>query len=273
MKRMKKTWIGSFLLVLLLIVISCNQRVEPGMIPVTTSSDEAFELYEDAFDLMEDVYIDEANKLLDKAIEEDPDFFMANYVKAVNALYFNNKADFKKYSEQALNVDTGLSKGEKLLTEVLVKLKENPGSDVTSILTELTEMYPDDEFGYYQLSMFQGLAGNHKEEMETYSALLEITDNPAPVYNMMGYTYMEMEEMEKAREAFDKYIELAPELPNPYDSKGDYFMATGDYANAYESFMKALEKDDNFAISKEKALKAKKLSDTIVPEKEVSEEL
>ncbi len=36
---------------------------------------------------------------------------------------------------------------------------------------------------------------------------------------------MALEQYEKAEEALDKYIQLKPDDPNPYDSKGDYYMA------------------------------------------------
>jgi lipoprotein NlpI len=66
--------------------------------------------------------------------------------------------------------------------------------------------------------------------------------------------------MDEARAAFDKYIELAPNQPNPYDSKGDYFMEVKDYKNAYQSYMKAHELDSLWGVKK--AEKAKIMMDS-----------
>lgn len=59
--------------------------------------------------------------------------------------------------------------------------------------------------------------------------------------------------MGEARQAFDRYIKLNPDHPNPYDSKGDFFMAAGIYKNAEEMFRKAVEMDKNFRASADKA--------------------
>ena len=76
-------------------------------------------------------------------------------------------------------------------------------------------------------------------------------------YNQLGYAYMDLGKYEDAKNAFDKYIELAPNLANPFDSKGDYFMATKQFEKAYESYMKAFGNDSSFEVSKKKASKAR----------------
>jgi tetratricopeptide (TPR) repeat protein len=70
--------------------------------------------------------------------------------------------------------------------------------------------------------------------------------------------------MEEAEKSFDMYIELAPTLPNPYDSKGDYFIRLGEYEHAYEQYMKAFEIDADFHMSYTKAMKIKSDLDTLV---------
>jgi tetratricopeptide (TPR) repeat protein len=70
---------------------------------------------------------------------------------------------------------------------------------------------------------------------------------------------MYLEEFEKAEAAFDTYIQLSPDIANPYDSKGDFYMATEQYQSAYESYKKAYALDSGFVISAKKAKKAKVL--------------
>jgi tetratricopeptide (TPR) repeat protein len=93
-------------------------------------------------------------------------------------------------------------------------------------------------------------------------AIRECPDYPL-AYNMLGYAYLDLDQYDDAEKAFDKYIELAPTLANPYDSKGDYFMATGQFGKAYDSYMKAIEIDSGFEIevSKKKAEKARQLQE------------
>ncbi len=55
---------------------------------------------------------------------------------------------------------------------------------------------------------------------------------------------------DKAEEAFNKYIDLDPENPNVYDSKGDFYMSVEKYDKAYESYMKAYSIDPSFSYDK-----------------------
>jgi lipoprotein NlpI len=65
-------------------------------------------------------------------------------------------------------------------------------------------------------------------------------------------------QLDKARDSFEKYKKAAPDNANVYDSMGDYYIKTEDFKQAYDSYMKAYEMDSsNFSISKEKADRTK----------------
>jgi tetratricopeptide (TPR) repeat protein len=99
-------------------------------------------------------------------------------------------------------------------------------------------------------------------------ALLEdaLAEDPVNILNTLGYTYMAMEQFEEAAKALDKYIELKPDDPNPYDSKGDYYMAVEEYGKAYESFMKAVKIDSTWTGSLQKANRARAMIKTDIEE-------
>ncbi|MBN1133114.1 MAG: tetratricopeptide repeat protein [Bacteroidales bacterium] len=260
----------SFLKVLIpacfvLLTCYCTTTTE-DKIPVTTESGKALDLYNQALVASDEVYVGRAMDLLEKALAEDPQFFMAAYSLATFNLYFGNMEAFQKNAQQALSTELKLSKGENLMKQALEKLVEDPDADVTSIGRELVEMYPGDDAAYFQMALFQWLNEDYEGAIDTYTKALEITENDAPIYNLMGYNYLQQEQFDKAEEVFNKYIELAPDLPNAYDSKGDYFLAVGDLKAAYESFMKALEIDSLFTTSLEKAAKVKLKLDSMVVE-------
>lgn len=255
MKKIKKI----FLIVFVLLITSFISTAQNEKIPVTSSSEKAVQLYHQAWSVMENAEIAKAHQLLEEALKEDPGFFMGHFVLAFNNLNLGNRDVFKAHAEKALNSKATLSKGEMLLKTALRRINENPKADVTDVGENLVEIYPKDEVAYFMLASFLGIVHDFKGTAATYSKLLEITDNPAPVYNMLGYTYLRMNNFEDAEKAFNRYIELFPDHPNPYDSKGDYFMAVKDYKNAYNSFMKAYELDS--AWSHQKAMKARKLMD------------
>ena len=248
-------------ILIIIIGLLCNQCAKENKMTVTTNSESAKELYDEAGTAWEDYYISQFEKLTLEALKEDPDFFMANYQLTWYYHYFKNEDKFKEYGEAAVNCKAKLSKGELLLKDAVSKLLEDSNADLTDIGKQLIKMYPNDVDAYSLLSWYQFMTEDAEGHLGTLKSMLEITDKPAPVYNLLGYTYMTLENNEEAQIAFDKYIELAPNLPNSYDSKGDYFMNIKDYTNAYEMFMKAHEIDSLWSFKK--AMKAKAMADSL----------
>ena len=260
MKKIKKTVLTIFVL----LITGFISTAQHEKIPVTSSSEKAVQLYHQAWSVMENAEIVKAHQLLEDALKEDPDFFMGHFALAFNNLYIGNRDAFSEHAEKALNSTSQLSKGEILLKTALRRLNENPKADVTDVGENLVEIYPTDKTAHYMLASFQGIVNDLKGTAATYNKLLEVTDNPAPVYNMLGYTYLQMDDHQSAEKAFDKYIELTPDHPNPYDSKGDYFMAIKDYENAYNSFRKAHEIDNTWSHQKAKQAKEEMEKEAII---------
>jgi hypothetical protein len=69
------------------------------------------------------------------------------------------------------------------------------------------------------------------------------------VYNLLGYSYAQISKLDYAINAFEKYIELAPEEPNPYDSMGEILQIEGRIDEAVEQYKKALDKNPDFRAS------------------------
>lgn len=258
MKNLEKI-AGFAILFSLVFIFSCSKQEK---MPVTSSSQDAMALYEKSNEALENLYTDKYRELIDQALELDPNLFMAAYSGSIYYLWMNNDRNFEKYSEIAVNIDTRLSRPEKIMQKALQALVEDKNADVREYGKKLVKLYPEDKNSYYQLAAYQGFTEDTEGMINTYEQLLDITDNSAPVYNLLGYAYMDAEKMEDAEQAFNKYIELAPDQPNPYDSKGDYYMAKGDHQKAYEHFMKAYNIDAEFTISYEKAMGARSMFDT-----------
>lgn len=254
------------LIVLMLAVAICsiayNQPAGNKKMAVTTNSEAAKKLYDQATTAMEDVELGKFVKLSNEALREDPDFFMANKNLATYHMYFGNDQKFREYAGKAVNCKSELSEGEMLLKDALKRLLDDREADVTDIGKKLVEKYPQDINAYYSLNMFQSVIKDYEGAVKTLKSGLKIAERPGPIYNMLGYTYLSLNETENAAAAFDKYIEMEPDNPNTYDSKGDYYMAVKDYTRAYESFMKANEIDSSWGMGK--ALKAKALSDSLL---------
>ncbi len=248
-------------LIVILAIFACKRSAPVEKMPVTTASETAYTLYNQAMNAYEDVYLALFRKLMSDALEEDPDFFMANYQLAMYFKYFQNENRFMEYGEKAVSCRSELSNAELLLKDAISKLLDNPKTDVTDIGRELVELYPDDVNSYLQLATFQVFSGDFEGQVSTMRSALDITENKGFLYNGLGYAYMNLDRNDEAAAAFDKYIELIPNHPNPYDSKGDYYMKIKDYGKAYESYMRAHEIDTLWSF--DKAMKAKVISDSL----------
>jgi tetratricopeptide (TPR) repeat protein len=230
-------------------ILIYSQPVKEKRIPITTNSSSALSLYNQAMKYFDDVKLNKALETFEKALDEDPNFFMANYQLAF--FYYLNQApdDFGKYADAAINCKTKLSDTEELLKDALVGLKEGR-TDVVDIGKKLVEKFPNDPNSYNNLVYFQSVAGDTTGMVETLNKAVKIVTNPAPFYNQLGYAYLTLTQSDKAEAAFDKYIELEPKNPNVYDSKGDYYMYTRKYYYAYEMYMKAYTMDNSFSHDK-----------------------
>jgi Tfp pilus assembly protein PilF len=245
--KMKK-----LLLILMLLssgIITFSQQASEKRMPVTTNSKSALTLYYQAKKYLDDVKLDKALGTFNKALVQDPDFFMANYQLAFYFLLNQANDDFDRYAGAAVNCHARLSESEELLKDALTRLRQGT-TNVTNIGKKLVEMYPYDSESYNNLAYFQSLAGDSTGMVETLSKAIKIATNPAPFYNQLGYAYLTLKQNDKAEEAFDKYIELDPENPNVYDSKGDYYMFIRKFDRAYDSYMRACSIDSSFSRSK-----------------------
>ena len=245
-----------FSLVLLSYGVIAYSQSSGKIMPVTAASKSALSLYKKALEYYDAVNIERATETFNDALREDPDLFMANYHLALYYLMNQSWDNFRRYSYAVINCKARLSEGEELLKEALVRLR-NGDADVTGPGRKLVDLYPGDPNSYSHLISFQSLNGDIEGMTETIKKAITIAGNPAPFYNQLGYAYINLNQEEKAKEAFDRYIELDPKNPNVYDSKGDYFMYVRQYDRAYESYMKAHSIDPSF--SEEKARMAKRL--------------
>jgi len=225
--------------------------------PVTTDSELALEFYETGMVAYDQIKLGLARHNLNLAVEQDPNFFMAYFW-----MYFMSSHDSKKVVEKAFQSDIQHNPGEEQIRLALKYLIEGQDEKVVEHLQNLVDLYPSDPQAHKILYIIQYhfLKDTDAAIISTKRAISECPDYPL-AYNQLGYAYMELEQYEDAEKAFDKYIQLAPSLANPFDSKGDYFMAIKQFGKAYDSYMKAFENDSGFVVSKKKAMKARMLQE------------
>ncbi len=69
------------------------------------------------------------------------------------------------------------------------------------------------------------------------------------IYNSLGYYYLGENKINKAIEAFEKYVKVDPESANAHDSLGDGYKAAKRFDDAIAQYRKALEINPKFSAS------------------------
>lgn len=206
----------------------------------------------EAFENMgHDMVLFEAN--ITKAAKADPNMLVANFFEAMNPNL--EKEATRPFIERVQNYNGELSKGEEVLKEMSTHFDEE-NYDVFGGMAKLADTYPNDARMYLIAGAAYMYGRKPAKGVPLLKKAAEMGQLPG-AYNMLGYGHMAQGDMETAKSYFDKYIELAPNHANPYDSMGDYLMAVKDYKGAAEHFDKAASLNPDQPIHAEKAEKAR----------------
>jgi Tfp pilus assembly protein PilF len=200
----------------------------------TTKSAAAKELAKKGSDFFMNIEMPQAYEKFKEALKLDPGFTVA-LVFMANLTEGETKRD---YAQKAIKTAVNKTEGEKLFASLV---KEGVTADERrDVWQKLYTMFPDG-----------GMIGNfyvvtRATAEERFKAALDYVkkfpDNPW-MYNTLAYYYMlEKKEMAKAKECFEKYIELYPQGYNPYDSMGEYYLTAGDNEKARKFYLMAVER-------------------------------
>ncbi|HYC30934.1 MAG TPA: tetratricopeptide repeat protein [Gemmatimonadales bacterium] len=218
-----------------------------GTVPVTTASDEARRIYLQGRTLTENLRAHDGRKLYEKAVATDPGFAMAHYQLAVNS---GIAKDFFDHLKHAVELSGKTSEGERLMILALEAGGNAQPARAREPLAELVAKYPDDERAHFLLGGAHFGQLEYDKAAEQYQTATRLNPQYAPAYNLLGYTYRQLDRFDEAETAFKKYIELIPEDPNPYDSYAELLMRTGRFEESMVQYRRALDLDSNFTPSR-----------------------
>ena len=234
------------LLASLLLAGTALAQAGTGKVPITTSSEEARQLYVQGRDLVEKLRAADAYPVFEKAVAKDPGFALG-YLGLANAAPTNQT--FFSALKQAVALAGKVSDGERLMILGLdAGVNSNPEGQ-RKMYTELVEKFPNDERAATLLGNFYFAQQKYPLAIQYLSRAAEIAPNFTQAYNQLGYAYRFEAKYPEAEKAFKKYIEVLPGDPNPYDSYAEFLMKMGRFDESIASYRKALEVDPTFIAS------------------------
>ncbi|MCK4461413.1 MAG: tetratricopeptide repeat protein, partial [candidate division Zixibacteria bacterium] len=211
---------------------------------VTTHSPEAYRYYLEGVELGFKHYFADAERALRKAIELDSTFAMAYYrLSGLGDERLENAARALRFSENA-------SQKEKLTIEGYHAFVNSDPVTAIEKSKEIIKRYPDDKEVHHNLGyMYRYGLRQTDSAIHYYTKAIELDSLYEPVYNQLAYCYNDIGDFEKSIWAINKYIELAPDQANPYDSRGELYAFGGKIDKAIESFKQAIEIKPDFYTS------------------------
>jgi tetratricopeptide (TPR) repeat protein len=141
------------------------------------------------------------------------------------------------------------SNGEKLLILATEAGANNNAVKQKEYLEQLVAAYPNDERAHFNLGGYHFGQQDFPQAIEHYKKATEIAPSYSSAWNLLGYAYRQNADYANAEKAFQKYIELIPGDPNPYDSYAELLLKEGKFDDSITQYRKALAIDPNFLAS------------------------
>jgi tetratricopeptide (TPR) repeat protein len=230
------------------VALACATPAAAGdeKIPITTSSEEARQLYVKGRDLAEKLRATDARSLYAQAAAKDSGFALAHLGLANTA---GTAKEFFDALGQAVVLSGKVSEPERLIIAGVDAGAKGDVDRQKESFTKLVAAYPNDERAHNLLGGYYFGRQDWAAAVAEYEKATAINPSFSQPYNQMGYAYRFLDKYPEAEQAFKKYIELIPGDPNPYDSYAELLMKMGRFEDSIKNYEKALALDKNFVAS------------------------
>jgi len=221
----------------------------PVQLTKMTESVEAFKCYSKALENMEQFSYAEAKACLKKAISHDSSFAKAYMLLTKLHWIDGDENDAYECVQKALERKDRLTEQEKYWMRFLKAEFDGNVPNIISSVRELLELEPNDIEARHRLALILTELRKHDEAIDQYEAIISLDPSQRLAYNQLAYLYLYRGDYATALEYVDRYAALAPEEPNPYDSKGEILLWAGRLQEASDNFKIALSKRSGYEAS------------------------
>lgn len=209
-------------------------------LPVTAKSTEAIASFQQGITELDLGDVKNARMSFTKAIEQDPGMGIAYLYRANTSTSSKEFADDIKAGK--LKVDSA-SNWEKLYADYLSTNLSGDRTKGIEVLQKMATAYPD--AARAQTELGNGYAGNNQfdKARELYQKAIQLNPTWVGGYSALANSYIfnEPKDLKKAEENSVKVVELAPKSAGAQITLGDCYRAQNDFAKAKAAYAKAVE--------------------------------
>lgn len=209
---------------------------------VTTKSETAYRNYIEGVNSYNKCFWSESTNSFRKAIEHDSALAMAHYYLA--QLHTDTLRDY--YTNKAVHYSENASGKERYFIHSMSAEYRGLRDSSILILQELLRHHPYEKRAYFLLGVMHTYEGAYEKARNCLNQAIELDPFYKAAFNQLIYVYDGMDDFRNTILAIDKYMDLAPNEPNPYDTQGEIYARNGMIDKAITSFQTALKLKPDF---------------------------
>jgi len=226
-------------------------EIDRSLAEVTTNSIDAYQKYIEGVKKQDQFYQAEARELFKQAIEMDSTFASAYLKLAETMLNLRILDELREVMTKAMAFSQFTTERERLSIYAMNAMVHGEVYQAVNYYNRLVDLYPEDERSHYELGNYYfSVARNYKKAIEKYETTIRLDPKYKMAYNQLAYAYAYIGELDHSVHTLEKYVDLAPDEPNPYDSYAEILLREGRIDEAIDKFKTALRKNPQFLHSR-----------------------
>lgn len=221
-----------------------------GIVPITTKSAEARDLYLHALVKLENLHGQEAMQDFRKAVQLDPDFALANIIIGFPTIDpIVEPAEQAAVRTKANAAKAKVSRGEQLIVEWVTDTGEGHMVSAILAMNEALDEYPNDKHLAWLAGVWLENQQQWKRAIPMFERAIKLDPDFAAPLNEVAYCYARFRFYDKAFDAMQRYIGLLPNEANPQDSYAEILRMGGKFEDALIHYHASLKIDPGFVES------------------------
>lgn len=223
---------------------------EAGIVPITTTSAEARDLYVHAMVKLENLHGQEAMQDFRKAVQLDPDFAMANIIIGFPTIDpIVEPGERAAVLSKANAAKAKVSQGEQLIIDWVTNTKQGHMVGAIQAMNEALDEFPNDKHLAWLAGVWLENQQQWRRAIPVFERAIKLDPDFAAPLNEVAYCYARFRLYDKAFDAMQRYIGLLPNEANPQDSYAEILRMGGKFEDALIHYHASLKIDPGFVES------------------------